>query len=52
MKNRKNRQGAGAITRRDFLDGVALVAGAVAGASLPGVVAAAAVNLQILVKNL
>jgi spermidine dehydrogenase len=42
MKKRKNRQGAGAITRRDFLDGVALTAGAVAGVSLPGVVAAAA----------
>jgi spermidine dehydrogenase len=42
MKNRKNHQGAGAITRRDFLDGVALAAGAVAGASVPGVVAATA----------
>src|ERR1700735_4255541 len=44
MKNRKNRQGAGVITRRDFLDGVAVTAGAVAGASLPGVAAPAAVQ--------
>jgi spermidine dehydrogenase len=42
MKRRKNHQGAGAITRRDFLDGVAVTAGVVSGGFLPSVIVAAA----------
>jgi spermidine dehydrogenase len=43
MKSRKNHKGAGAaITRRDFLDGVALTAGAMSSGLLPTAIAAAA----------